>query len=60
MKAGDLIIDNDYPTECGLVLKISQVPGIRFKYFILCTDGKPRWFTTKEIEGRCEVISASR
>jgi hypothetical protein len=60
VKAGDLIRDSEFPGECGLLLKICHTPYAQYKYFVLCTDGKARWFKVEEIEGRCEVVVESR
>ena len=60
MKVGDLIKDVEHPDECGLLLKISPGHELQYKYFVLCTDGKTRWFKPSEIEGRCEVVVESR
>ena len=60
MKVGDLIKDVDYPDECALLLKIRNTSYTEYKYFVLCTDGKSRWFKQSEIEGRCEVVVESR
>ena len=56
MKVGDLIRDGEFP-ECGILLRIRDHA---WKYFVLCTDGTPRWFKAEDIEGRCEVISEAR
>jgi hypothetical protein len=53
---GDLLRDGDYP-ECGILLRIRDH---KWKYFVLCTDGKPRWFKAEDVEKRCEVISEAR
>ena len=59
MKVGDLLRDSGLP-ECGLLLEICSTPYAKYKYFVLCTDGKARWFKAIDIETRCEVISESR
>jgi len=59
VKVGDLLRDSGLP-ECGLLLKIRNTPYAKYKYFVLCTDGKARWFKAEDIEERCEVVSESR
>ena len=60
VQVGDLIRESAFPDDSsGLIVEVKD-RRLRVPYAVLCSNGKIEWFPKKYIEGKCEIISASR
>ncbi len=59
MKAGDLIVDKEYPYEVGTIVYKDEHGDVN-AYRVLTPFGKLMYFSKQYIENDCEVISEGR
>jgi len=60
VQVGDLIRESEFPDDSlGLIVEVKDRRLVT-PYAVLCSNGKIEWFPKKYIEGKCEVVSASR